>query len=543
MRKSIYIHPLLDLEAAAMSLLVATDVPILALSRGGDVLVMNWRIQALTGFGPARALQGQFLQSVMSDDDAQAALSLVTDLLDGKEMPENVEWRFRKDGGPPRQVSFQALVLRDSGSDPIGALLVGLPPARRSAPAFPDATTTLPQGDLDGDIATLVFRIDISSRRVTSMNRAVEHVLGYGAQDFLDDPKLLVARVLPEYHEAFQAALEDALRGVARSIEVGFARRDNHTVILALMLYPSRDLDRNVLSVEGIGRDITVRKEMEEQLARSLEDLQSAYDRLQAQHEELQSLDRLKSQVLANVSHELRTPLVTIRGYNELMLQEEMGSLTERQRKGLEISAKSIQRLLALIENLIDFARLEKDRFKIPRKPLDLVDVVTAAVAACSENLNIRDLRVNLDLGSGPAVVLGDRARLMQAVRNLIDNAEKFCAPGGEVVVRVLRDEQEVVVEVGDTGIGIPSEEQERIFDTFYQVDGSTTRPYPGLGIGLAIVKEVAELHGGSIQVQSEVGTGSTFRILLPAWDDDDQAEFSSNAHAPTVEEEEDAMD
>ncbi|MFH2006312.1 MAG: PAS domain-containing sensor histidine kinase [bacterium] len=518
MPKASYLHPLVDIEAALRSVIEATDVPLLALSKSGDLLLLNWRMQAITGVSPGRELQSKFLESAMPVEQQGALLLHVRRVLDGQ-APESepVEWTFRTKEGGERTIPFTTIVLRDSTGGSIGALYIGQRAGSRSRAVERDATGAPSLRDQDENISSLVFSIDVASGRIAKMNQASAYLLGYYPNDFLADPKLLSARVMPEYHEAFEASLLDARRGVARSIEVGFARRDNELMILALMLYPGRDREDNVVSVEAIGRDITARKEAEQQLAHSLDELQSAYDRLQAQHEELQSLDNLKSQVLANVSHELRTPLVTIRGYNELMLQEEMGALNDRQRKGLEISAKSIQRLLALIENLIDFARLEKDRYRMSRDLVDLGALLSEIVADSADTLRQKALTVALDLEPQPVLVLGDRTRLKQALRNLIDNAEKFSEPSSTIRLELRRSEDRVTVAIADSGIGIPPEERSKIFDTFYQVDGSSTRPYPGLGIGLAIVREIVELHGGHIAVDSEVGQGSRFVVNLPS--------------------------
>lgn len=513
-----YIHPLLDVDAAVKSVLEVADTPLVAFSRNGDVLLLNWRMQAVTGFPMGQALTQRFLETALSVSEREAILGHVQSILESAtDAPIAVQWTFNRKDGSERTVPFSTMTLKDSTGENIGVLYVGRSANRQSAPVQPDPATRTPAlRDEDENITSLAFRIEVSTGRIKSMNAASRYLLGYLPEDFEADPKLLTARVLPEYHEAFQDALGDAVRGVARSIEVGFAKRDNSTVILATMLYPSRNRDRQVVAVEGIGRDITARKDMEQQLATSMEELQAAYDRLQAQHDELQSLDRLKSQVLANVSHELRTPLVTIRGYNELMLAHEMGPLTERQRKGLEISAKSIQRLLALIENLIDFARLEKDRYRLPKEKVDVAGLVSDVVADTSDAMRARSIKIGLKLPPEPVLVLGDSARLRQSLHNLLDNAEKFCEAGGVVSVEVTREQGFVVLVISDTGIGIPDSEKDRIFETFYQVDGSTTRQYPGLGIGLAIVKEVIDLHGGRVEVQSTLGKGTAFRVLLP---------------------------
>ena len=544
MAKTSYIHPLLDLESAVKSVFEATDVPLVALSKNGDLLLLNWRMQTITGFEPGRRLQSEFTSETMAPTEREAFLAHLQAMVGG-EAPDSepLRWTFRTGGGGERTIAFTAIPLQDAAGETTGVIYVGnrsrTTTGRHDDHPSPDRLSVK---DQDENISSLVFSIDVTNGRIGSMNQAAAYLLGYPASDFRADPKLLSARVLPEYHEAFEASLADARRGVARSIEVGFARRDNAVVILAMMLYPGRDRQGGVVSVEGIGRDITARKEAEQQLAESLWELQTAYDRLQAQHEELQSLERLKSQVLANVSHELRTPLVTIRGYNELMLQEEMGRLNDRQRKGLEISAKSIQRLLSLIENLIDFARLEKDRLRMTADRVDLGALLTDVVTLTADSMRSKQLKVKLDLPPEPLIILGDRARLTQAFRNLVDNAEKFSEPSGTVRVALRAEGEKIRCAITDNGIGIPDEERDRIFDTFYQVDGSSTRPYPGLGIGLAIVREIVELHGGHIEVTSEVGQGSSFLVVVPtaearerilASEADPSAEVSGDAPSP----------
>ncbi len=515
-----YVHPLLDTEAALLSVLEATDIPLLALSMGGDLLLLNWRMQAITGFAPGRRLRSDFTTEVLAPAD-RANISEHLRHMQDPSSPEtdSVRWTFLTRDGGQRTIAFFAIRLRDATGDAIGVLYVGAR-AHTSASTGPaHSPDGLSARDRDENISSLVFSIDVATGSIASMNRAAEYLLGYRPRDFKTDPKLLSARVLPEYHEAFGACLADARRGVARSIEVGFARRDNDVVILAMMLYPGRNRAGEVVSVEGIGRDITARKEAEERLAESHWELQAAYDRLQAQHDELQSLDQLKSQVLANVSHELRTPLVTIRGYNELILRGEMGPLTDRQRKGLDVSARSIGKLLRLIENLIDFARLERNRLSLSTERLDLGGILSDVVTDVADAMQAKNLTLKLDLHPEPLLVLGDRARLGQAFRNLVDNAEKFSDFSGTVELALTREGDEIHCRISDRGIGIPPEEHERIFETFYQVDGSSTREYPGLGIGLAVVREVMELHGGRVEVTSEPGEGSQFLVVLPTAD------------------------
>ena len=236
---------------------------------------------------------------------------------------------------------------------------------------------------------------------------------------------------------------------------------------------------------------------------------------LQQSNVELRELDRLKSDLLANVSHELRTPLTTLKGYIEALHEELLGPLTEAQREALEVSSRSLDRLLFMINELLSFARFESGATQLERQPLDLAalarQVVDGALATRGPGLNFR-----LDVEPRLPPVDADGPRIAQVLDNLLTNALKFTLDNGRVEVRLWRDGGEVVAEVADTGIGIAREELPRIFERFYQVQSSSTRKYGGIGLGLAIVRQILDAHGAAIEVASEPGKGSTFRFRLP---------------------------
>jgi signal transduction histidine kinase len=236
---------------------------------------------------------------------------------------------------------------------------------------------------------------------------------------------------------------------------------------------------------------------------------------LQQSNVELRELDRLKSDLLANISHELRTPLTSVKGYCEALHEELLGPITEAQREAIEVSQRNVGRLLAMIDELLSYSRFESGAVKLERRPLDLASVarqvVESAFAARGPQVNL-----HLDVEANLPPVDADGARIAQVLDNLVTNALKFTPGNGRVEVRLWRDGGEVVAEVADTGIGIAREEQQRIFDRFYQVQSSSTRKYGGIGLGLAIVRQILDAHGATIALQSEPGKGSTFRFRLP---------------------------
>ncbi len=236
---------------------------------------------------------------------------------------------------------------------------------------------------------------------------------------------------------------------------------------------------------------------------------------------ELKGLDELKEQLLANISHELRTPLTSIRGYSEYMREGKMGPITPEQREGLEISLRNVDRLLALINNLLDYAKLRDGRVVLDAMPMDLAPVISEAVSAAEPQAAARGVTLHREEGAGDALaVSGDGNKLRQVLDNLLSNAIKASPEGGQVRVEAGAEEGQVWVAVVDRGQGIPRDELERVFERFYQLKQTRGRRVKGTGIGLALVRDLVEMHGGELHVESEEGQGARFEVRLPGLDD-----------------------
>jgi signal transduction histidine kinase len=257
--------------------------------------------------------------------------------------------------------------------------------------------------------------------------------------------------------------------------------------------------------------------QMAEKLARTISDLEASNRALERMNLDLQQLDRMKSDLLANVSHELRTPLTAIQGYAEAMEEGLMGAVTREQRDALAVVQRNGRRLVGMIEQLLGFSRLEAGVGKLELAAFDLGEVAAQVVGSVRAGHGQKvDLRHEA-LAAGLPPVWGDAGRIAQVLENLVTNAVKFTPAGGEVRVRLRRrGPDEVEVEVADRGIGIPAAAQPKVYDRFYQVDGTSTRGYGGLGLGLAIVREILAAHGRGIVLESEEGMGTTFRFSLP---------------------------
>jgi GAF domain-containing protein len=237
------------------------------------------------------------------------------------------------------------------------------------------------------------------------------------------------------------------------------------------------------------------------------EELAKAYD-------ELQALDRLQREFVQNVSHELRTPLTFIKGYVELMLEEAMGGLSEPQRNGLQIVVQRTDAMTHLINNLLSLQQVEMESLRLTR--VSLAEVAKMALESAEAAATKAGIVLRAEIPEALPPVSADRSCLEQVFDNLLGNAIKFSPDGGEITVCIREEGEYLRVAISDTGIGIPDGQLEKIFERFYQVNGSPTRRFGGTGLGLALVKKTIEAHGGKVWAESQEGQGSTFYFTLP---------------------------
>ena len=236
---------------------------------------------------------------------------------------------------------------------------------------------------------------------------------------------------------------------------------------------------------------------------------------LAEQNERLLELDRLKDEFVATASHELRTPLTSLTGYLEMSLDPAEGPLTPTREGHLKIAQRNANRLTSVVDQLLFLARADSHPLELDRQPVDVTEVLneaaeTARPAACAKN-------IALFIGDEPSLrALADRPQLVRIVDNLVTNAIKFTPNGGTVELAARSEGATAVLEVKDTGAGIPAAEQPDLFKRFFRGTNAIRTAIPGSGLGLAISQVIAEAHGGTIEVESSPGAGSTFRLALP---------------------------
>ncbi len=244
----------------------------------------------------------------------------------------------------------------------------------------------------------------------------------------------------------------------------------------------------------------------------------------QDQIETLRELDRLKGDFINSASHELRTPLTSITGYSEFLEDEVGGPLTADQRGFVTQIQEGAKRLQRIVDDMLDFARLEAGSFKLVVREADLGLLVQEELAFVQPQAQDARVTLRTELPSEALRVPMDPSRIGQVLLNLLGNAIKFTPAGGEVTIAVRRERDKVRVEVRDTGIGISADHLERLFQKFFQVDPSMTRERGGAGLGLSIAKALVEAHGGAIGVTSRIGHGSVFWFTLPRVGEVDEA-------------------
>jgi two-component system, sensor histidine kinase and response regulator len=269
---------------------------------------------------------------------------------------------------------------------------------------------------------------------------------------------------------------------------------------------PLRDDAGQIIGTFGISRDVTAQVEAQNALTRQDQQLSTSNERLL-------ELDGLKDDFLGLVSHELRTPLTSIIGYARLLRDQRTSNLNTDQ--FAEVIQKNAQRLLRLVEDLLFLSQNQPGELAVELRSADLADIAASVV----EEMRPEAQRKHIDLAFCAAAVpclAVDPARMAQLLGNLISNAVKFTADGGKVEVSLGMDEDQAVLSVADTGVGIPAADRERIFERFFRTATATRQVIPGTGLGLAIAKDIVEAHHGTIAVDSDEGRGSTFRIRIP---------------------------
>ena len=269
---------------------------------------------------------------------------------------------------------------------------------------------------------------------------------------------------------------------------------------------------------DEVGRLSSAFNQMAEQLQQTLEGLQQKNKTLASTNAELARATRLKDEFLASMSHELRTPLNSVIGLSQALMQEVYGPLTERQAISLQRIFNSGQHLLSLINDILDLAKIESGKEELRIGPVQLSVLCHSSLDFVRRQAELKEIELSCQINTEHHILEVDERRIKQVLINLLNNAVKFTPKQGKITLSTEGDIKNKLIafSVTDTGIGIAQKDMDKLFQSFVQIESSLSRRYEGTGLGLALVRRIVELHGGSVKVESEVGKGSEFTVTLP---------------------------
>jgi len=386
---------------------------------------------------------------------------------------------------------------------------------------------------VDPAIAWLVLRDLKIAYAVTDANLEVVDV--GGAVDVLcDEPETYLGCSLPDMVPELigcEKLLADILAGDLPRFELAWTNRetaDGRTLYLTIVDLPYRDRAGRVAGILHLVQDVTEMGLVDRQLAQNRNELRLLRDQLTRQNlelaaanAELRRLSEMKSAFVSVAAHELRTPLAPIRGYVEVLLDGDVGPLNEGQREYLEVVQRSVRRLRTLTDNLLDVTRIEAGRIELLLQPTDLSVLIKTITAEYRPHVEAKAQSLTLHVSSDLPPALCDEARVEQIIGNLLSNASKYTPEGGRIAVglELAHERGFLQVSVADNGVGIPVEDQSKLFDRFFRAKSAVLTGASGAGLGLHITRSLVDLHGGRIWFETEPGQGSTFYVTFPIAD------------------------
>lgn len=358
---------------------------------------------------------------------------------------------------------------------------------------------------------------------IRSFNASAERLLGYKAEEVIGihtpeifhDPQEVKERVkivsqkLGYPISPFKTFIYQAINQQKPELECVYIHKNGTRFPANLSISILRDKGGNISGFLGIAKDISHQKKAEAELRKINE-------KLMLTNAELAKATRLKDEFLANMSHELRTPLNAILGLSESLLEGILEPLNEKQRKAITTIANSGKHLLALINDILDLAKISAGKLQLHKTAILLCDLCESSINLISQQADKKNIDLKSFISPNLPPLVADELRLREVLLNLLSNAVKFTPDGGQVTLIVDYTPREIIFEITDTGIGIAEEDISKLFQSFVQLDTRLNRQYQGTGLGLVLVRQIVELHGGNVAVESKLGEGSCFRFTIP---------------------------
>ena len=490
------------------------DYAIFMLDPGGHVVTWNAGAERFKGYKAAEILGSHFSRFYPPEALARGLPEHELREAAGVGSFEDEGWRVRKDGS-----MFWANVVITAMRDPDGSL-VGYAKVTRDLTQRRHHEEALRQSEerfrllVEGVVDYAIFMLDVNGN-VATWNAGAQRIKGYAADEIVGRhfsvfyPQDVKDSGWPA-HELREAAL------TGRFVDTGWRlRKDGSAFWANVTITAMRDESGCLLGYAKLTRDLTERRAAEE-MAVAGREREEMLDAERSARVEAQRATHIKDEFLATLSHELRTPLSAILGWTQVLLRAERTDAVD-QRRAVEVIDRNARAQVQLIDDLLDLSRIMTGKLRLDLQQVQIADIVQAAVDSAGPAAAAKEISLVSVLDPARAVVNGDPGRLQQVVWNLLTNAIKFTPRGGKVQVLLQRVNSHVELSVSDNGIGMPAHFLPEVFDRFSQRDGSSTRAHGGLGLGLAICRQLVELHGGSIRAASPgEGHGSTFSVDMP---------------------------
>jgi PAS domain S-box-containing protein len=491
------------------------DYAIFMLDRDGVVLTWNAGAERFKGYRADEIIGQHFSRFYPPEALERGVPAHELEVATDAGAFEDEGWRVRKDGS-----LFWANVvitaMRDADGDLLGFAKVTRDLTQRRA-----HEEELRRSEerfrllIEGVAEYAIFMLDPNGK-VATWNVGAERIKGYTASEIIGQhfsmfyPNDARESGWPE-HELQVAAEKGTF------VDNGWRlRKDGTTFWANVTITAIRDDTGHLVGYAKLTRDMTETKRVEE-MELVNQQREEMLDAERSARMSAQRATRVKDEFLATLSHELRTPLSAILGWTQVLLRGESPKGLDTQKRAIEVIDRNARVQVQLIDDLLDLSRIMTGKIRLDLHQVSFASVVEAAVDSAMPSADAKGVRLKAILGANPDIVSADGARLQQVVWNLLTNAIKFTPKGGQVQVLLQRVNSHLELSVSDTGIGIPADYLPHVFDRFSQKDSSTTRTFGGLGLGLAICKQLVELHAGSIRAASQgEGKGATFSVQLP---------------------------
>jgi PAS domain S-box-containing protein len=512
-------------EARYRSLVNNVSLGILRSTMGppGRIIETNPALEKITGYSRDELLAMNMEDLYAHPEERQAFMQKLASAK--RTVTRELRWK-RKDGG--RIVVLDTVIaVRDSSGQILhfDAIIEDITERRRAEEALRESEEryrTLVENATDA-----IYMVD-AHENILSVNQTTARFLGKRPEKLIGKkvsdifPPEIAARFTEEFRLTFRTG--QSIMACDR-LDAGWTE-----LWVSTSLNPIRNSSGEVVAIMGVTRDITEQKRLERELQETNEQLDAQNEELQVQSEELMAqqqelmestqeaarANQLKSEFLANMSHELRTPLNAIIGFSQLLRDETPGKLNQEQKQCLDDVLESSQHLLNLINEVLDLSKIESGRAELKLENVDLKELITPLTRVMRPILGQKKQELEVEIEAGLPQIRVDKTKMGQVLRNLLANSSKFTPEGGKLWITAARADDWLHLSVIDNGAGIKKEDLERIFEPFCQLDYTPGNGKGGTGLGLAVVKEIVERHGGQIRVESEYGRGSRFTISLP---------------------------